>query len=126
MKRSTAVQLVLLGSAMGLQGCDGAALPLQQQRYTSLEQCRHDWGDPADCKAAQANGSGAYYFGPRYYWDGSSGRPVAVDPDGTTRGINNSRITSSGSVSGAVTEHAGSFSRGGFGSSAHAFGGRGG
>ena len=108
---------------MGLYACDGAPRQLQQQKYTSYEQCRRDWGDPADCKQSQAGGTAAYYFGPRYYWDGNSGRPVAVEPDGTTRGIANSRITSAGSASGGVTERAGSFSRGGFGSSARAFGG---
>jgi hypothetical protein len=124
MKRSTGVQLVLLGSAMGLHGCDGVPHQLQQQRYTSFEQCRRDWGDPADCKQSQAGG-GAYFFGPRYYWDTNSGRPVAVEPDGTTRGISNSHITGGGSQSGGVTEHAGSVSRGGFGASARGFGGGG-
>jgi hypothetical protein len=125
MKRSTGVQLILLGSAMGLHGCDGTARPLQQQRYTSYEQCRRDWGDPADCKQSQSRGMAAYYFGPRYYWDAGSGRPVAVGPDGSTRGINSSRITGGGSQSGGVTEHVGSISRGGFGASARGFGGGG-
>jgi hypothetical protein len=126
MKRSTGVQLILLGSAMGLHGCDGTAHPLQQQRYTSFEQCRRDWGDPADCKQSQSGGMAAYYFGPRYYWDAGSGRPVAVEPDGSTRGISSSRITGGGSQSGGVTEHVGSISRGGFGASARGFGGGGG
>jgi len=99
--------------------------PLQQQRYTSLDQCRHDWGDPADCTptASSAGGVGYFYYGPRYYWDFNSGRPIAVAPDGTTRSIVGSHITSEGSSVGGVTEHAGSFARGGFGSSAHGFGG---
>ncbi len=49
MKQSTSVGLILLGSAMGLYYYDGGAQKLQQQRYASLEQCVHDWGDPADC-----------------------------------------------------------------------------
>jgi hypothetical protein len=126
MKRSTGVQLILLGSAVGLYGCD-APRPLQQQRYSSFEQCRRDWGDPADCRQSSATlGQPFYYFGPRYYWDSGLGRPVAVEPDGSTRGISNSHITSAGSQEGGVTTHAGSFSRGGFGSSAHSFGGTGG
>jgi hypothetical protein len=122
MKRSTGVHLVLLGSAAGLYGCDDVSHALQQQKYTSLEQCRHDWGDPADCRPYPANGGSAgYYFGPRYYWDPNLSRPVAVNPDGTTRGISNAHITGAGSEVG-VTTHAGSFSRGGFGSSGHGFG----
>jgi uncharacterized protein YgiB involved in biofilm formation len=122
MKRSTYVQLILLGSAMGLYACDAVRQDLKQQRYTSLDECRHDWGDPADCRQSfAAAGQPGYYYGPRYYWDPNLARPVAVNPDGTTRGINNAHITSAGSESG-VTTHVGTFSRGGFGSSAHGFG----
>jgi hypothetical protein len=121
MKKSTSVHLVLLGSAVGLYGCDGVSQALQQQKYTSLEQCRHDWGDPADCRQSPASGGLPFYFGPRYYWDPNLGRPIGVNPDGTTRGISDAHITSAGSEVG-VTSHAGSFSRGGFGSSAHGFG----
>jgi hypothetical protein len=123
MKRSTCVQLVLLGSAVGLYGCDGAPQQLQRQRYASLDECRHDWGDPADCTQGSAGTGSGYYFGPRYYWDPSFGRPVVVAPDGSTRSIVNSRISSAGSRFGGVTESAGSFARGGFGSIAHALGG---
>jgi hypothetical protein len=123
MKRSGGVQLILLGSAMGLYGCDDVPRALQQQKYTSFEQCRRDWGDPADCRQSSAAvGLPFYYFGPRYYWDSNSGRPIAVEADGSTHGISNSHITSAGSDSGGVTTRAGSFSRGGFGSSAHGFG----
>jgi hypothetical protein len=125
MKRSPCVQLILLGSAMGLYGCDGVTQALQQQRYTSLDQCRHDWGDPADCTAKPSGGGVGYYYyyGPRYYWDSVSGRPIAVAADGSTRSLAGSHITSEGSTVGGVSEHAGSFARGGFGSSAHGFGG---
>ena len=52
MKRSTYVQLILLGSAMGLYACDEISEDLKQQRYASLDECRRDWGDPADCRQA--------------------------------------------------------------------------
>jgi hypothetical protein len=67
-------------------------------------------------------GQPGYYFGPRYYWDSNSGRPIAVAADGSTRSIGNARITSAGSLEG-ITSRAGSFARGGFGSSAHGFSG---
>ena len=122
MKRSTYVQLILLGSAMGLYACDEVRHDVAQQRYASLDQCRRDWGDPADCRQSFAGvGQSGFYYGPRYYWDPNLSRPVAVNPDGTTRSINDAHITSAGSESG-VTSRVGTFSRGGFGSSAHGFG----
>jgi hypothetical protein len=124
MKRSTRVQLVLLGSVMNLYGCDGVTQDLQQQKYTSLDQCRRDWGDPTDCRQSPTvAGQSSYYVGPRYYWDPNLGRPIAVAADGTTRSISNAQITSAGSRFGGVTASVGSFARGGFGSSAHGFGG---
>ena len=125
MKRSSRVQLVLLGSAMGLYGCDGVQQALQQQKYTSYEQCRRDWGNPTDCRQAAQNSGPVYFVGPRYFWDPNLGRPVAVEADGSTRAINNAHITGVGSENGGVTTRAGSFSRGGFGSSARGFGGGG-
>lgn len=123
MKRSTYVQLILLGSALGLYACDEAREDLKQQRYASLDECRRDWGNPADCRQSPVvPGQPFYYYGPRYYWDPNLARPIAVNPDGTTRAITDARITSAGSESG-VTTHIGTFSRGGFGSSGHGFGG---
>jgi uncharacterized protein YgiB involved in biofilm formation len=111
---------------MGLYACDEVRQDLNQQRYASFDECRRDWGDPADCRQSFAvAGQPGYYYGPRYYWDPNLARPVAVSADGTTRVVNNARVTSSGSVSG-ITSRVGSVSRGGFGSSAHGFGGRGG
>jgi hypothetical protein len=122
MKRSTYVQLVLLGSALGLYACDEVRQDLKQQKYASLDECRRDWGDPADCRQSfPVSGQPVYYYGPRYYWDPNLARPIAVDADGSTRVVSNARITSAGSESGA-TSRVGSFTRGGFGSSAHAFG----
>lgn len=126
MKRSTYVRLILLGSALGLYGCDEVREDLQQQRYASLDECRHDWGDPADCRQSPSMvGHGVYYFGPRYYWDPNLGRPMALNADGTARAINDAHITRTGSLTG-ITSRVGSVSRGGFGASAHGFGGRGG
>ncbi|MGO9949288.1 MAG: hypothetical protein ACLPWG_20870 [Steroidobacteraceae bacterium] len=123
MKQSASVGLILLGSAMGLYYYDGGAQKLQQQRYASLEQCVHDWGDPAECThPAGTVAQPGYFYGPRYYWNSSSGRPVAVAADGSTRSIGNARITSAGSLVGGITSRAGSIARGGFGSSGHAFG----
>ena len=125
MKRSTYVQLILLGSAMGLYACDEISQDLKQQRYASLDECRRT-GEirPIAGKPPVATGQPFPYFGPRYYWDPNLARPIAVNPDGTTRAIANAHITRTGSVSG-VTTHVGTFSRGGFGSSGHGFGGHG-
>jgi len=121
-KRSTYVRLILLGSAMGLYACDEVRQDLKQQRYASLEECRRDWGSPADCRQSFAvSGQPTYYYGPRYYWDANLSRPIAVNTDGTTRAITDAHITSAGSESG-VTSRVGSFSRGGFGSSGRGFG----
>jgi hypothetical protein len=122
MKRSTYVQLILLGSGMGLYACGDVREDLKQQRYASYDECRRDWGTPTDCRqSAAVAGQPVYYFGPRYYWDPNLARPIAVNADGTTRAIANAHITSAGSESG-VTSRVGSFARGGFGSSAHGFG----
>jgi uncharacterized protein YgiB involved in biofilm formation len=126
MKRSAYVQLILLGSAMGLYACDEVRQDLVQQRYASFDECHHDWGDPADCRQSFAvAGQSPYYYGPRYYWDPNLGRPMAVNADGTTRAISDAHITRTGSLTG-ITSRVGSVSRGGFGSSAHHFGGIGG
>jgi hypothetical protein len=126
-KRSVCVNLVLLGSAAGLYGCEGPIpVDLQQQRYASQEECHRDWGDdPKNCSQSQtpiAGGHGYYYVGPRYFWDTQSNRPIAVGADGAERAIPGARIARTGSTFGS-TVRAGSFARGGFGSSAHGFGG---
>jgi len=126
MKKSTRVQLVMLGSAIGISGCDAGAHPLQQQTYSSLASCRQDWVAESNCQPVRSGsgggGGGGYYQGPRYYWDPDRGRPVAVNPDGSLRVIANARITAAGSTTGS-TRIAGSISRGGFGASAHDAGG---
>lgn len=124
MKRSAYVRLVLLGSAITVAGCGSVTEELRQQAYGSADDCRRDWQDPKDCTPAPSSGSGAHvggYYGPRYFWDGESGRPVAVDPDGTTRAVANSHVTHSGSATG-TSRVVGSFTRGGFGALGHALG----
>jgi len=137
LKRSKCVPLVLLGTLAGIAGCDGGGTQeLRQESYASLEDCHKDWGnDPRDCTRAQnssssSGSSGGYhggsggYFGPRYYWDRSSGHPVAVSSTGETRALTNS-FHSRGVPSSARSVSVSSVSRGGFGSSARGFSGGG-
>jgi hypothetical protein len=140
---------VLLGSALGLYACDNPTQALYRQRYDSLEECRRDWGDPDDCRPVGGTGGtgggiggsgggaggstgahGGFYYGPRYYWDSASGRPIEVRPDGSTRNIGSLRPAGAGVQVGAESVHlggvrtgAGFVTRGGFGGSARAFGG---
>ncbi len=118
---------MLLGSAVGLYACDNGTHDLFRQRYDSLEECRRDWGNPDDCKPVEGSGGaghgGAYYYGPRYYWDARSGSPIEVRPDGSTHPVGNSHLSGEGVHFGGVRTGAGFISRGGFGSSARAFGG---
>jgi hypothetical protein len=131
MKRSAGVRLVLLGSAVGLYSCDDGARQLHRQRYDSLDECRRDWRDPNECSQS-VGGSGAgsggggshggYYYGPRYYWDPTIERPVAVGSDGSTHVIARANA-GEGSRFGGVAVEAGSIGRGGFGASGRSFGG---
>jgi hypothetical protein len=123
MKRSAYVRLVLLGSAIGLYGCDSPTETLEQQRYASLDDCEKDWGDANLCRNAPSPSSwrSGYYVGPRYYWDRDTHRPMVVNGDGTVRVANAAHIARTGSSLGE-THAAGSFARGGFGATGHAFG----
>jgi len=130
-----------LGSAVGLHACDNPPHDLFRQRYDSLEECRRDWKDPDDCKpvgagngasggtgswgnsGGGASGQGSYYYGPRYYWDSKSGGAIEVRPDGSTRSIATAPTSADSAHFGGVRMGAGFVSRGGFGSSARAFGG---
>jgi hypothetical protein len=122
MKRSAYVRLVLLGSVVGLYGCDSPET-LEQQRYASLDDCEKDWGDATVCRHVPSPNSwnSGYYFGPRYYWDRGADRPMVVNGDGTVRIAHAAHIARTGSALGE-THSAGSFARGGFGGIGHAFG----
>lgn len=100
---------------------------LQQQVYNSREECERDWNDASRCSqdANRGSGGGGYsgssaghWYGPRYYWDRDLKRPVQLNADGSTRTIENSRITEE-SGHRANSMSVGRVSRGGFGSSAH-------
>lgn len=127
MKRSVAIPMVLLGSALVLSGCDDGYDKEQksttQQSYNSKADCEADWGtDAQNCKP-RANGTG--YVGPMYFWNHSAGMPYAVNGDGSTRAISNSAVTSPTFASSRATvstmgSSSISVARGGFGSSAHA------
>lgn len=126
LKRSNCVPLVLLGTIATLSACDGQqnAQQLQQEFYTTIEDCQQDWGaDPKNCTSASSGSAsghaGGGYYGPRYYWDRSIGHPVAVSPSGETRVVRNSFV-SRGAPSVAKSRSTISVSRGGFGGSAHA------
>ncbi len=126
MKRSPSVPLLVLGSLAVLEGCSpGNTVELKQNRYASLEDCRKDWGDDTQCAPENGNrpggngsggsGGGHFYYGPRYYWDPQTNGPVTVSPSGETRPASGFRGSSESAMSGESV-HAGSISRGGFGS----------
>lgn len=115
MKRSLSVPLIVLGT-LSLSSC-GQREPLMQQVYSSKEECEQDWTDGESCNTAAETNYEHHrlWYGPRYYWDRGLGRPVALRPDGSTRIVNNTRISQSGSTHG-YTQSSGSIKRGGFGS----------
>jgi hypothetical protein len=75
-KRSTAITLVLAGSA-ALSGCGNPES--QRDVYLNLDDCKKDWGNPAQCEPVQdGKHSSHYFYGPRYYGSSfPSGRPKA-------------------------------------------------
>jgi hypothetical protein len=118
-RRSAHVSLLLLGSAATLAGCGSSnGVDLHQQRYSSREECMRDWNSERDC--ANVGPSGYGYYGPRYYWNPSLGRPVVVERDGTERVAAGSRVYGTSSANGE-TLSAGRVSRGGFGSTGRGF-----
>ena len=131
-KRSTAITLVLAGSAT-LAGCSS---PVEQRdAYASLADCVKDWNNAAQCEPVRDNRYASnYFYGPPYF--GSSltdGRPrpspnamdaVRVASAGSSTsasrswfGSRSSSSFSSSSRSSSSSSHSsGSTSRGGFGS----------
>ncbi len=127
MKKSSQVPLLVIGTVSLLGGCtpyDNTPVEVSQNTYASQEDCRKDWGnDDRDCQPSGSGGGGSY-VGPRYYWDHSTGRPYAIDPNGQTRALPNSYLNRA-TPTNATRITRTSVSRGGFGSSAHGFSGGG-
>lgn len=123
-KRSTAITLVLAGSA-ALSGCGEPES--QRDVYTRVDDCSKDWGNPAQCEPVRdGKYSSTYFYGPRYYgssWPSGRPRPSANAVEATFAGRGGvTQLARSGSGSGFTSSHASgsSVSRSGFGSSAHA------
>ena len=125
-KRSTAITLVLAGSA-ALTGCGEPEA--QRDVYTKLDDCEKDWGSRTQCEPVRdGRYSSSYFYGPRYYGSSwPSGRPKsssnAIEATHVGRGgATQIARAGSGSGSGASYTHTSgsSVSRSGFGSSAHA------
>ena len=130
-KRSTAITLVLAGSA-ALSG--GGEPESQRDVYTKLEDCSKDWGNPTQCEPVRdGKHSGSYFYGPRYYgssWPSGRPKPSANAIEATRAGPGGAtQLARAGSGSGSGSTYAhtssSSVSRSGFGSSAHASSGGG-
>lgn len=125
MKKSNKVPLLMIGTVSVLGGCgfySNKPVEVSQNVYANQSDCRSDWGyDDRDCRYT---GQGGGYLGPRYYWDHSTGRPYAIDPDGQTRALPQSTV-SRAAPSKATNVIRSSVSRGGFGSFARGFSGGG-
>ncbi len=131
MKASEYVPLLLLGSFVAINTFSHRNdEDVRQTHYNSREDCKMDWGDAESCSydyssnysgsSGGGSSSGGRYVGPRYYWDRDLGKPIEVLPNGQTRVLSNSRISSAGSSLGRGGV-VGSYSRGGFGSFSRGF-----
>ncbi|CAN5332959.1 hypothetical protein BH09PSE6_BH09PSE6_17770 [soil metagenome] len=103
------ISLVLIGTSAIVACSRQSEAPAVQDRYASLEDCAADWGRPEECQARpdQASGTGhGFFYGPWYY---AGNRP----------GFSNRAV---GSVPASSGARSASVSRGGFGSTGHAFG----
>src|SRR4051812_18651070 len=97
LKKSEYVPLLILGSIIAFKTWEPPRNnELKQQSYNSLDDCKKDW-EENNCSSTPYGGTsgagGGYYYGPRYYWDRSIGRPISVASDGTKTEITNSRVT---------------------------------
>ena len=135
-KRSTAITLVLAGSAT-LGGCGS---PVEQRdAYSSMQSCVRDWSNSSLCEPVKdGKYASSYFYGPPYYAQSSGWRffgggspnpsPNAMD----AQRLQNGSVASSpksqmamrmglgpSSRSGSSSSSS-SVSRGGFGSSSHA------
>ncbi len=122
MKGSAYVPLLILGSVVTINTlAHRNDLDVTQQEYASRDDCEMDWGEVDHCyQTYNGSSSGAHYVGPRYYWDRELGKPIEVLPDGSTRVLNNSRLTVPSSTLGNSVR-VGSYSRGGFGTFGRGF-----
>lgn len=116
MKRSRRVPLVMLGLASALAGCS-EEVAVSQDRYATQADCVKDWGTTDYCRQAPVQGGvwSSGYNGPRYYWDRSTGQPVAVLDSGEHRPMPNAHPAGSLLSHSTGTAYAGTVSRGGFG-----------
>lgn len=78
---------------------------------------------PASTRSTSTSHGGAFFIGPRYYWDRSAGRPMVVE-DGKVS-LAKSGSASRGAPVHEASSHTVTVSRGGFGSTAHGSGGHG-
>jgi hypothetical protein len=135
-KRSTAITLVLAGSAT-LAGCGS---PVEQRdAYASMQDCVRDWSNAAVCEPVRdGRYAQSYFYGPPYYaasgWSlfgpgRTSPSPNAMDAVRLQPGAVASSPTSQLAMRTGITPRSGSFgtsssssssggvARGGFGSS---------
>lgn len=123
MKRSHEVALWMLGAGLGVAMLseDKAIEQLKQDRYASKADCVQDWGSEENCRedsasASHASGSsGGGYYGPRYYWDRSEGRPVIVTDSGKHQPMPSARPGGNALSHSVGSVNAGTVTRGGFG-----------
>lgn len=119
MKKSKAIHMFLLGTAaLGLTACDDSynEQAFDSNRYASKQECQKEWGD--DDRACQAH-TGGGYFGPRYFYNHSTGAAYATYSDGTRAPVPTSAFSAGKSISSGKASFASSssssVSRGGFG-----------
>jgi uncharacterized protein YgiB involved in biofilm formation len=127
MKKSRDVPLLIIGTITLLSAC-GKEEQVMQNLYANRHECQQDWGDdPRDCNYSGGGGygGGGGYSGPRYIWDHKTGRPYAVDADGSTRALRNAAVmqgTPGQAVKGrAMLVRHSTVTRGGFGFSSRGF-----
>lgn len=123
--------LVLVSGAtlLSLSGCDGGGSDksIATDRYTSLEDCKQDWGDTSQCKedkstsSSSTSSSGGSHFGRSYFY-GPNYTMGERDAAQQRLGL---RPSSTGFSNRAVGRTVTSVSRGGFGSSGRGFSGGG-
>lgn len=120
MKKSTNLNLLVLGTAVFISGCSEAPddpMNLHQNSYNSVEECKRDW-DVKECtpnNQAHHGGTVMPIVGPRYYWDSSSGAPRAFSAETGVSAARTTALTPTNAGRPVAT-----VSRGGFGATASA------